>query len=107
MPDSRMPGLSAGEKRDGDGETLVRRDSGTAADGDETARRGGGFPAAGGGWVSVSRGNPAAGGSLARETALVWNGEGEAELQAEERAKALSRTVQRDARRYDGGFAIY
>ncbi len=28
-------------------------------------------------------------------------------LQAEEGAKALSRAVQRDARRYDGGFFLY
>lgn len=37
-----------------------------------------------------------------------WNGPGEtAALRAEDGARALSRAVQRDARRYDGGFAIY
>lgn len=38
-------------------------------------------------------------------TAL-WDGEGES-LRAEDEARRLSRAVQRDARRYDGGFQIY
>lgn len=36
-----------------------------------------------------------------------WGGWGTAALRAEDSAKALSRAVQRDARRYDGGFNIY
>ncbi len=36
-----------------------------------------------------------------------WSGGETAALQAEDHAKALSRAVQRDARRYDGGFTIY
>lgn len=39
--------------------------------------------------------------------ALPWSGRESAVLQAEGGAKALSRAVQRDARRYDGGFTIY
>ena len=35
-----------------------------------------------------------------------WGG-GESALRAEESARALSRAVQRDARRYDGGFTMY
>lgn len=35
-----------------------------------------------------------------------WDGEGES-LRAEDEARRLSRAVQRDARRYDGGFQIY
>lgn len=38
---------------------------------------------------------------------LPWDGRESAVLQAEAGAKALSRAVQRDARRYDGGFTIY
>ena len=34
-------------------------------------------------------------------------GWGSAALREEEGAKALSRAVQRDARRYDGGFSLY
>lgn len=36
-----------------------------------------------------------------------WDGWGTAALRAEDSAKLLSRAVQRDARRYDGGFNIY
>lgn len=36
-----------------------------------------------------------------------WGGWGAAALRAEDSAKLLSRAVQRDARRYDGGFNIY
>lgn len=39
--------------------------------------------------------------------ALPWSGRESAVLQAEGGARALSRAVQRDARRYDGGFTIY
>lgn len=46
------------------------------------------------------------GGRLSRS--LPWSGGWESTvLQAEDGAKALSRAVQRDARRYDGGFTIY
>lgn len=46
------------------------------------------------------------GGQLSRS--LPWGGGWESPvLQAEDGAKALSRAVQRDTRRYDGGFAIY
>ncbi len=46
------------------------------------------------------------GGQLSRS--LPWGGGWESPaLRAEDGAKALSRAVQRDARRYDGGFAIY
>lgn len=38
---------------------------------------------------------------------LPWESGASAALRAEEDARALSRAVQRDARRYDGGFIIY
>jgi len=41
------------------------------------------------------------------EIGLWGGGWGSAALQPEDSAKALSRAVQRDARRYDGGFTIY
>lgn len=54
---------------------------------------------------------PAAGGAGLEERlirTLPWGERWEsAALRAEEGAKALSRAVQRDARRYDGGFTIY
>lgn len=37
----------------------------------------------------------------------LWGGRGSAALEAERDARAVSRAVQRDARRYDGGFFIY
>ena len=40
-------------------------------------------------------------------TAPWGSGWGTAEARTEDGAKALSRAVQRDARRYDGGFTIY
>ena len=39
--------------------------------------------------------------------AAAWDGLGSAALRTEDGARALSRAVQRDARRYDGGFSIY
>lgn len=106
-PELRTPASPAGETPDGDGATPGQRPSGTAADGEESVRRESGGSATGGGWISVPRGSPAADASPLGETGLAWGGGGETALRAEEDAKALSRAVQRDARRYDGGFAIY
>lgn len=68
-----------------------------------TARRGGGFstpPGIRGTSVSPAAEEPAG--------ARPWGeGAGDARLRAEDGAKALSRAVQQDARRYDGGFTIY
>lgn len=110
-----------------DPEDLLRREAGDEAaralqrtfvpaeDGADPLLRGGGLPeaggarrSAGGGWVPVSRGtDPAAGLSPAGGTVPPWGGPGEAALRGEESARVVSLAVQRDARRYDGGFVIY
>lgn len=61
---------------------------------------------------SVRRSGGSAAGRLDRDKSVVstapWGGgRGAAALRAEESARLLSRAVQRDARRYDGGFNIY
>lgn len=60
-----------------------------------------------GGTVPDGGGGPAwaVGRTLSRT--LPWGGGESAALRAEREARALSRAVQRDARRYDGGFTIY
>lgn len=70
--------------------------AGARGDGEGPSAGGRGFAAGGAG-----QGEPL--------TRLLSWGEGResAALQAEDGAKALSRAVQRDARRYDGGFTIY
>lgn len=110
-----------------DPEDLLRREAGDEAaralqrtlvpaeNGADPLLRGGGFPEAGGArrgtggdWVPVSRGaGPAAGLSPAGGTVPPWGGPGEAALRGEDSARAVSLAVQRDARRYDGGFVIY
>lgn len=59
-------------------------------------RRGGGSTA-----DALTEDGPAAAGSVS------WGRWGAAALRAEDSAKSLSRAVQRDARRYDGGFNIF
>lgn len=80
-------------------------DQGSAAGGTAAAGRSGRF-------FRIRRsGGSAAGASEpdepAASTALWGGGPGAAVLRAEEGAKLLSRAVQRDARRYDGGFNIF
>lgn len=83
------PGLQGGKTAGGASASTVRGGGGALYAGGE------GFPAAAG------RGEPLL-------PFLPWSGGWEsAALQAEEEARALSRAVQRDARRYDGGFTIY
>ncbi|WP_300344315.1 hypothetical protein [uncultured Oscillibacter sp.] len=69
------------------------------------ARRGGGGGGTGPGGQEGLPAFPETGGAGGT---VPWGGPGEtAALRAEEGARALSRAVQRDARRYDGGFTIY
>lgn len=83
------PGLRGGKTAGGASASTVRGGGGALYAGGE------GFPAAAG------RGEPLL-------PFLPWSGGWEsAALQAEEEARALSRAVQRDARRYNGGFTIY
>ena len=81
----------------GRGEASGRASSGaTRRDGGGTGRPGGGGP----------EGAPGQGERLSRP--LPWSGGGESSaLRAEDGARALSRAVQRDARRFDGGFPLY
>lgn len=68
------------------------------------ARRGGG----GGSGPGGQEGLPAFPETGGTGGTVPWGGPGEtAALRTEESARALSRAVQRDARRYDGGFTIY
>lgn len=69
-------------------------------------------PGGGGGAMAESGAVPPAAGGGARipETGrrgAPWERSASAALQAEDAARALSQAVQRDARRYDGGFTIY
>lgn len=86
--------------------------------GPSSERRTGGGEAAGDMFAAPGRGGTGTarpGGGAPAETAgqggrrvLPWEGGREsAALRAEAEARALSRAVQRDARRYDGGFTIY
>lgn len=59
------------------------------------------------GWVPSVRGGFTGAAGRQEGTFLPWDGRMSAVLQAEGGARALSRAVQRDARRYDGGFTIY
>lgn len=58
---------------------------------------------------TLGRDGPPAVSQVAQEAAMTgpWGGREAAALRAEDSAKLLSRAVQRDARRYDGGFNIY
>lgn len=102
---SRVPGPEAAMAASTD----LTEDAGRARGGDGHA----------GGTGETALRAPAAGGRRERRLP-VWaaepgedirpfpgNGGGAAALRAEDGARALSRAVQRDARRYDGGFTIY
>lgn len=87
--------------REGTGETSWK-----AWGGERTA------PGGGGGAMAESGSIPPAadGGGRILETGrrgAPWERSASAALQAEDAARALSQVVQRDARRYDGGFTIY
>lgn len=82
------------EGRTGGGEAAGDTFAAPGRGGTGTARPGGGAPA-----ETAGQGG---------RRVLPWEGGREsAALRAEAEARALSRAVQRDARRYDGGFTIY
>lgn len=104
----RSPGAGGG---DGGGAASARMPGGAEAAGSGTAVRrmeeAGGVRRGGGAWEAPG------GRTVFREAADgagagPWGGGwGSAAMGAADGAKALSRAVQRDARRYDGGFTIY
>lgn len=73
--------------------------------GEDAAKGSGGWKDAGSAAARAQRGTPAWGLSRSGRGGP-WGGVSAA-LQAEDGAKALSLAVQRDARRYDGGFGLY
>lgn len=97
----RAEGLTAETKRAA-GTAGERRAGGDPAGGDPAAKTGGG--------ARFAESDGLAKAADRRERmlrVLPWAGRESAVLRAEDGARALSRAVQRDARRYDGGFTIY
>lgn len=109
-------GLPAGNGESGAGDGAVpsgAESGGDAAAGSRAAgrsKRALGAPR-GGGYASdapgLNRGPAALQGTGRTAGNDPWGSWGGAALRAEDSAKALSKAVQRDARRYDGGFTIY
>ena len=81
--------------------------AGETGAGEDTAKGSGGWEGAGSAAARAPRGTPAwVPSRFSRDGP--WDGGGtSAALRAEDGAKALSLAVQRDARRYDGGFGLY
>lgn len=100
-PAGEEPALAAGEgPSPGEGPVGRETAGGTAS----VVGRGGSGRASSGPWARSGR--TGQGERLSRS--LPWGGGWEsAALRAEDTARILSRAVQRDARRYDGGFTIY